>query len=268
MVAVGIESSELRPCSSSRARFTITILLQPAFGYRRRSPPESVLQVRRHGWGSRAGTQRGIRQAGHRCRLTIANFFCVRLSLPALGRASAALALAAAAWTAPAQAAPFHSSLKLQGFSFDVQAVGAGSVQDLTVKVSRAGHPPQVVKEQVEGRVIGADVEDLNSDGQPDLFVYIQSAGSGSYGSLKGWTTTKAGPLLPIHLQELPAKDAVGYQGHDQFAVVETSVVRRFPIYRSGDTNAKATGGIRQVTYKLVPGEAMWQLKPVGSTQF
>ena len=37
---------------------------------------------------------------------------------------------------------------------------------------------------------------------------------------------------------------------------------------RSGDSNAKPTGGTRQVTYKLVPGEAMWQLKPVYSAQF
>lgn len=49
---------------------------------------------------------------------------------------------------------------------------------------------------------------------------------------------------------------------------METSVVRRFPIDRSSDTNAKATGGIRQVTDKLVPSEAMWQRKPVSSTQF
>ncbi len=49
---------------------------------------------------------------------------------------------------------------------------------------------------------------------------------------------------------------------------METSVVRRFPIDRSGDTNAKATGGIRQVSNKLLPGEAMWQRKPVSSTQF
>ncbi|MCP9825042.1 hypothetical protein [Synechococcus sp. EJ6-Ellesmere] len=37
---------------------------------------------------------------------------------------------------------------------------------------------------------------------------------------------------------------------------------------RSGDSNANPTGGTRQVTYKLVPGEAMGQLEPVRSTQF
>ena len=50
--------------------------------------------------------------------------------------------------------------------------------------------------------------------------------------------------------------------------MVESNLVRRFPLYNRGDSNAKPTGGIRQVTYKLVPGEAIWQLKPVGSIQF
>jgi hypothetical protein len=49
--------------------------------------------------------------------------------------------------------------------------------------------------------------------------------------------------------------------GHDEFAVVENVFVQRFPIYRDGDTNAKPTGGTRQMQYKLVPGEAGWVLK-------
>ncbi|WP_322775540.1 hypothetical protein [Synechococcus sp. CBW1107] len=169
---------------------------------------------------------------------------------------------------ASALAAPFRSNLSLQGVNFSVTANGEGPLQQLTVTARRGDKAFPSIKETVEERVVGAEVEDLNSDGLPDLFVYVQSAGSGSYGSVKAWTTTRAGGLLPIHLQDMSAKDARGYMGHDEFAVVETSLVRRFPIYKSGDSNAKPTGGTRQVTYKLVPGEAMWQLKPVRSTQF
>ena len=85
---------------------------------------------------------------------------------------------------------------------------------------------------------------------------------------MKAWTATRAGGLLPVYVQQLNAKDSEGSMGHDQFAVVESNLVRRFPLYNRGDSNAKHTGGIRQVTYKLVPGEAIWQLKPVGSIQF
>jgi hypothetical protein len=60
---------------------------------------------------------------------------------------------------------------------------------------------------------------------------------------------------------ELDAAAARGYQGHDQFAVLEGVLARRFPIYKTGDPNAAPSGGVRQIQYKLVAGEATWQLK-------
>ena len=44
--------------------------------------------------------------------------------------------------------------------------------------------------------------------------------------------------------------------------VVENCLVRRFPIYKAGDANVKATGGTRQICYRLKPGEAGWILRP------
>ena len=59
-----------------------------------------------------------------------------------------------------------------------------------------------------------------------------------------------------------------GYMGHDEFSVIENSLGRRFPLYLDGDTNAKPSGGKRQLEYKLVPGEAGWLLKVVNQTDF
>ncbi|MCS5693547.1 hypothetical protein NZK33_16390 [Cyanobium sp. FGCU-6] len=188
-------------------------------------------------------------------------------SLPArvlrLAVAAAVIGLAGVAL-----AAPFSRTLSLQGVTYTVEAKGEGSMQQLTVQARRNGKPFAAVREEIEGRVIGAEIEDLNSDGQPDLFVYVQSAGSGSFGSVRAWTSTGAGSLLPIRMQEMGAREASGYMGHDQYAVVETRLVRRFPVYRPGDSNSRPTGGTRQLSYKLVPGEAMWQLRPVDSTTY
>ena len=52
-----------------------------------------------------------------------------------------------------------------------------------------------------------------------------------------------------------------GYMGHDEFAMVESTLVRRFPIYLTGDSNAAPTGGTRQIQYKLVDGEASRRLE-------
>jgi hypothetical protein len=37
---------------------------------------------------------------------------------------------------------------------------------------------------------------------------------------------------------------------------------------RQGDRNAEATGGERQICYKLFSGEAGWILRPTGVLQF
>lgn len=167
-----------------------------------------------------------------------------------------------------ALAAPYQNTLQLQGVTFRVQASGEGSTQQLTVQAERAGQPLAENRLALDGTVVGAEVEDLNSDGQPELFVYGQSAGSGSYGSVWAWSVNRQGRLLPIRLGAMNSKDSSGYRGHDRFAVVETSLVRRFPIYLPGDSNARPTGGTRQVTYKLTPDRSSWQLQPVNSAQF
>ena len=168
---------------------------------------------------------------------------------------------------APAtQAAPFARTLSLQGVTFSLKATGEGSTQNLVVKTSEKGHAYPVIQERTDGSVNGAEVEDLNSDGRPELVVFVVGAGSGSYGSVLAWSASKGHTLLPINLPALTAQQAKGYMGHDRFNVVETSLVRVFPIYRQGDSNARPTGGLRQIDYKLVPGEASWQFRPVRTT--
>ena len=120
------------------------------------------------------------------------------------------------------------------------------------------------MKQEAESHVVLAEIADLNVDGSPEIYVYVQSAGSGSYASLVAYSATKKKSLSQIYLPPITgdAKAAKGYMGHDEFRVVESTLVRRFPVYRDGDTNAKPTGGTRQIQYKLAAGEAGWYLRP------
>ena len=167
-----------------------------------------------------------------------------------------------------ALAATPATTLSLQGVSFKVTTKGEGSVQQLVVKANEQGHSYPLVKEELLGSLTGRELEDLNSDGRPELILFVTSAGSGSYGSVMAWSAGKDHTLLPITMPDLSGKLTQGYMGHDQFAVVETTLMRRFPIYRPGDTNAKPTGGTRQISYKLMAGEADFLFKPVSDTTF
>ena len=55
-----------------------------------------------------------------------------------------------------------------------------------------------------------------------------------------------------------------GYIGNDEFSVVETSLSRRFPMYKDG----KPTKKTRQIEYKLIDGEASRLFKVVKSFEF
>ncbi len=160
------------------------------------------------------------------------------------------------------------TTLSLQGVSFQVTTKGAGSEQQLVVKARENGHAFPPVKQDLLGSLTGSEVEDLNSDGRPELVLFVTNAGSGSYGSVMAWSAGKGHTLLPITMPELSVRLAQGYMGHDRFEVVETTLARRFPIYRPGDTNAKPTGGTRQINYKMVTAEAGFVFKPVSDTTF
>jgi hypothetical protein len=163
----------------------------------------------------------------------------------------------------------FHKTLSLQGVTFHVHSTGEGSQQQLSITTTGTKPPIQPIRQSVDGQVVGAEVADLNGNGRPEIFVFVQGAGSGSYGQLVAFTVVNGSDqLAPIGLRELGGAMAQGYQGHDQFSVVEGCLVRRFPIYKSGDTNAKATGGERQICYKLNTGEAGWSLSPTSVFKF
>jgi len=152
----------------------------------------------------------------------------------------------------------FRKQLSLQGVTFDVIATDEGSINQLKIQPSGLSIDNSMVKHEIDGRVIGVEIEDLDSDGSPELLIYVTSAGSGSYGSVIGYSVNNMKSMSQISFPNITdhEKAGKGYMGHDVFAIVETTFVQRFPIYKKGDTNSNPTGGTRQVQYKLTKGEA------------
>lgn len=162
----------------------------------------------------------------------------------------------------------FDQVLTLSGISFHVTCPNDSSLNTLKIVPSGLEIDNSVIKQEIDGSVTGAEVADINGDGSPEIYIFINSAGSGSYGSLIAYSANNKKSLSTIYLSPLEddAENSKGYMGHDEFTVIENTLARRFPIYKDGDTNANPTGGMRQLEYKLVPGEATWQLKLVKST--
>ena len=157
----------------------------------------------------------------------------------------------------------FERTLRLAGITFDVSCPNDRSIPTLRIVPAELEVDNPAVIREVDGIVVGAEVADLNADASPEIYVYVQSAGSGSYGSLVAYSANNRKSLSAIHLPSVAENEKAvkGYRGHDAFAVAGSTLVRRFPVYRQEDTNATPTGGARQLQYKLVAGEAGWMLK-------
>ena len=161
----------------------------------------------------------------------------------------------------------FHKALTLNGVSFDVKSEESSSLG--TVFITPSGlEENKFIKEEVDGRVLDAQMADLNSDGSPELYIFTTSAGSGSIGSLIAYSTNNKKSLTPIYLPEISEdkKYGKGYMGHDSFKIVGNRLTRSFPIYKKDDPNCCPSGGKRTVEYQLVAGEAGWVLRVVKSS--
>ena len=157
----------------------------------------------------------------------------------------------------------YRMTHSLQGITFIVECPNEGSLNPLTITPQGLTGDNSPIQVEADGTVTGSEVADLNGDGSPEIYVYVTSAGSGSYGSLVAYSANNRKSLSAISLPDLApgTPGAEGYQGHDEFAVVENRLGRRFPVYREGDSNSAPTGQTRQLNYRLVAGEAGWLLR-------
>lgn len=158
--------------------------------------------------------------------------------------------------------------LRMDGIAFHVLCPNQGSLNTLTIVPSGLGRDNSAIKREIDGSVTGVEVADLNNDGSPEIYVFVNSAGSGSYGTLVAYSANKKKSLTEIYLPPLEdnPENSQGYMGHDKFKVVNENLVRNFPIYKKGDSNAGPTGGTRSLEYQLIAGEAGWRLELIKSS--
>jgi len=165
----------------------------------------------------------------------------------------------------------FSRVLNLQDVGFNISSIERGGKNTLTIFTFGLKEREYNETFNIDGEeVINAEVEDLNSDGSPELFIYTRSVGSGSYGNVYAFSVNDKKSMSEVYFQPTAENSKInkGYMGHDEFSLVENTLGQRFPIYKEGDINAEPTGGTRQVSYRLVEGEAMRKLEVDTITEY
>ena len=169
--------------------------------------------------------------------------------------------LLAAICVLPCLAAPFDQTLETDGFSVHITSPNIPGKNTITLLPTGLKSTNAPLAMEAEELIVRAFLEDADGDDSPELFLILTNPGSGSYGRALSYSTNGKKSLTPIIFEEPAPKNLEGYMGHDEFTVMENTFLRRFPIYKKGDTNASPTGGWRQFQYKLKPGEAAWHFR-------
>ncbi|WP_428742046.1 PliI family lysozyme inhibitor of I-type lysozyme [Tenacibaculum sp.] len=152
----------------------------------------------------------------------------------------------------------FNKHLNLQGIGFNITTKRNDIETELTVAPYGLEIDNTPFTQIIDGSVVDAEIEDLNSDGSPEVLIYTQSGGSGSYGNVIGFSVNNKKSMSSIYFPPITENKELskGYMGHDRFTLIETTLTQHFPIYKEEDSNVNPTGGVRQIIYHMIDGEA------------
>jgi hypothetical protein len=146
------------------------------------------------------------------------------------------------------------STLKIGRVGYRVECRNKNvDVNELSVRPVGFDGSAREVAFPLRGRLLKAEIDDLNSDGYPDLVLYIYTDSAAVFGTVYAFLSEAnksiTGCVLPDPMMN--GKINSGYKGHDQFILMEGNLLQKFPIYKPGDDKDNPTGGMRVVLYQL-----------------
>lgn len=174
------------------------------------------------------------------------------------GRAMLTILIILLGLNTQAQVKRYDSSMKLGKTGYRITCSNKGADKNnATINPLGFENTAREVNVEIKGRITGAEVDDLNNDGFPDLVIYVFN-GDKNKGSVLGVRSDKNQGLGPIFFPDIvdDPKLRLGYIGNDEFSLMEGTLMRRFPVYNTTDSaNIKPSGIVRQVQYRVVPDE-------------
>ncbi len=145
------------------------------------------------------------------------------------------------------------STLKIGNAGYHVTCRNKSATENQLIIAPVGFQGAQRINYTLTGRLAQAEIDDLNSDGFPDLVLFIYTDTNAVFGTVFAFLSEANKSIASCILPDtrMDGKINSGYKGHDQFAVMASYLQQKFPIYKAGDKD-KPTGGTRVILYQLV----------------
>lgn len=150
----------------------------------------------------------------------------------------------------------YDSTLKIGKAGYRVTCMNRSPEHNvLSVKPIGFKNEAREVSLDLKGRVMSAEIDDLNNDGFPDMIIFVMDPTNKT--TLFCISSKENESLQPIYFPDI-TNDMVmskGYRGMDEFRLVEGILFRKFPIYEADTAIKVPTKKVRQIMYKVVTGD-------------
>ena len=149
----------------------------------------------------------------------------------------------------------FHKAIEVKpGLTLDVLSWGRGSETVGAYMILRSDSTHMKYKSisgELDGKIIDAWNMDLDSDGNPELFIQAKGEGEGSHLNMYVYEYSDGGSSQELNFPSLKGSQKEGYKGQDSLYIKEGVLMRSFPIYDEGDSTNTPTAEKRTLIYKL-----------------
>ena len=149
----------------------------------------------------------------------------------------------------------FHKAIEVKpGLTLDVLSWGRGTEANGVYMILRSDSIHMKYKSisgELDGKIIDAWNMDMDSDGNPELFIHAEGEGEGSHLNMYAYEYSDGGSAQELNFPNLKSSQKEGYKGQDSIYIKEGILYRTFPIYDEGDSTNVARSQKRTLIYKL-----------------
>jgi hypothetical protein len=92
---------------------------------------------------------------------------------------------------------------------------------------------------------------DLDTDGNPELYIQAKGEGKGSYLNMYIYEYGENGSSQQIRFPDLSSSLKEGYQGKDSMYIKEGKLIREFPVYDTKDSTSANAASVKKLEYTL-----------------
>jgi hypothetical protein len=149
----------------------------------------------------------------------------------------------------------FHKAIEVKpGLTFDIVSWGRGSELVggyLILRSDSTRSQYKSVSDQLEGRLVDAWNMDMDSDGNPEVFIQSTAEDERSYLNLYVYEFNDSGSSQKLRFPELTSSTKKLYHGKDSIFIKEGKLYRQFPVFDEKDTAAVSPTGKKLLEYTL-----------------